>query len=305
MKKAWNVNKKKIITYNVNGIRSAVNKGFIDWLQDCGADIVCLQETKAQPEQIPTMEIAGAGYTTYSLSAQKKGYSGVALLCKQEPDHIEKGMGIPAYDNEGRFIRADFGDLSVVSVYHPSGTSGDERQAFKMKWLADFQDYVAELRKTRPFLVLAGDYNICHEAIDIHDPVRNATHSGFLPEERELVQEEASPEVRLAQFIRLWTCKESILKYIGCGLGAETRLHPVLSRKDAVGKLLPHGRYQNQELVFNSMIFNVSHGFMAFDERAAHPGDLIITLCFAGNGSTPFPDIRYILYPGPSKPPTP
>lgn len=185
MKKAWNVNKKKIITYNVNGIRSAVNKGFIGWLQDCGADIVCLQETKAQPEQIPTMEIAGAGYTTYSLSAQKKGYSGVALLCKQEPDHIEKGMGIPAYDNEGRFIRADFGDLSVVSVYHPSGTSGDERQAFKMKWLADFQDYVAELRKTRPFLVLAGDYNICHEAIDIHDPVRNATHSGFLPEERE------------------------------------------------------------------------------------------------------------------------
>ena len=91
MKKAWNVNKKKIITYNVNGIRSAVNKGFIGWLQDCGADIVCLQETKAQPEQIPTMEIAGAGYTTYSLSAQKKGYSGVALLCKQEPDHIEKG----------------------------------------------------------------------------------------------------------------------------------------------------------------------------------------------------------------------
>ncbi len=127
----------------------------------------------------------------------------------------------------------------------------------------------------------------------------------FLPEERELVQEEASPEVRLAQFIRLWTCKESILKYIGCGLGAEMRLHPVLSRKDAVGKLLPHGRYQNQELVFNSMIFNVSNGVMAFDERAAHPGDLIITLCFAGNGSTPFPDIRYILYPGPSKPPTP
>ncbi|MBO8433141.1 MAG: exodeoxyribonuclease III [Bacteroidetes bacterium] len=180
-----NVSTKRIITYNLNGIRSAASKGFIEWLRDCGADIVCLQETKAQPDQIPVLELAEAGYTTYCLSAQKKGYSGVALLCRQEPDHVEKGMGITAYDNEGRFIRADFGKLSVVSVYHPSGTSGEERQAFKMQWLADFQNYVEDLRKTRPYLVLAGDYNICHEAIDIHDPVRNATHSGFLPEERE------------------------------------------------------------------------------------------------------------------------
>ena len=176
---------KRIITYNLNGIRSATSKGFIDWLRNCGSDVVCLQETKAQPDQIPVLEIAEAGYSTYCLSAQKKGYSGVALLCRQEPDHVEKGMGIPAYDNEGRFIRADFGQLSIVSVYHPSGTSGDERQSFKMQWLEDFQSYVENLRKTRPYLVLAGDYNICHEAIDIHDPVRNATHSGFLPEERE------------------------------------------------------------------------------------------------------------------------
>ena len=109
----------------------------------------------------------------------------MAILTKQEPGHVEYGMGIEAYDNEGRFIRADFGDLSVVSVYHPSGTSGDERQAFKMGWLEDFQKYVTELRKTRPNLILCGDYNICHEPIDIHDPVRNATNSGFLPEERE------------------------------------------------------------------------------------------------------------------------
>lgn len=175
----------KIMTYNVNGIRSAVSKGFVEWLQSCKADIVCLQETKAQPDQIPVLDIAAAGYNTYCFSAQKKGYSGVALLCRKEPDRVEKGMGIPSYDNEGRFIRADFGRLSVVSVYHPSGTSGDERQSFKMQWLSDFQDYVEKLRKDRPFLVLAGDYNICHEAIDIHDPVRNATHSGFLPEERE------------------------------------------------------------------------------------------------------------------------
>lgn len=177
--------RKKIITYNVNGIRSAASKGFIDWLAQSDADVVCLQETKAQPDQIPVIEIAAAGYQTYCFSAQKKGYSGTAILCKQTPDKVQTGMGMKVYDDEGRFIRADFGDLSVVSVYHPSGTSGDERQAFKMQWLEDFTIYVNELRKTRPFLVLAGDYNICHEAIDIHDPVRNATHSGFLPEERE------------------------------------------------------------------------------------------------------------------------
>lgn len=175
----------KIITYNVNGIRSAASKGFIDWLSQCGADVVCLQETKAQPDQIPVLEIAAAGYQTYCFSARKKGYSGTAILCRKTPDHVQTGMGMSAYDAEGRFIRADFGKLSVVSVYHPSGTSGEERQAFKMQWLEDFQDYVLELQKTRPYLVLAGDYNICHQAIDIHDPVRNATHSGFLPEERE------------------------------------------------------------------------------------------------------------------------
>ena len=107
------------------------------------------------------------------------------MLSKQEPDHVEYGMGIEEYDNEGRFIRADFGDVSVVSVYHPSGTSGDERQAFKMVWLEKFQEYVLELERTRPKLILCGDYNICHEAMDIHDPIRNATNSGFLPEERE------------------------------------------------------------------------------------------------------------------------
>lgn len=175
----------KIITYNVNGIRAAVKKGFLEWLQAADPDVLCLQETKAQPDQIPVLDFMDLGYTTYSFSAKKKGYSGVAILSKQQPTHVEYGMGIEKYDNEGRFIRADFGELSVASIYHPSGSSGDERQTFKMEWLSDFAAYVQTLKQTRKHLVLAGDYNICHKPIDIHDPKRNAKSSGFLPEERE------------------------------------------------------------------------------------------------------------------------
>ncbi len=173
-----------IITYNVNGIRAAIGKGLLEWLEHTAPDVLCLQETKAQPEQIPIWEFQELGYQCYPFSAQKKGYSGVAILTRRQPDKVVAGMGIPAYDAEGRFIRADFGDVSVVSVYHPSGTSGDERQAFKMQWLNDFQDYTRQLQQERPKLILCGDYNICHRPIDIHDPIRNATHSGFLPEER-------------------------------------------------------------------------------------------------------------------------
>ncbi|GHV61773.1 exodeoxyribonuclease [Bacteroidia bacterium] len=177
----------KIITYNVNGLRSALSKGFSDWLATAQPDIVCLQELKAQPDQIPVLEFEALGYHTYLFSAKKKGYSGVGILTKLKPDKVVYGMDIPKYDDEGRFIRADYGDVSVVSVYHPSGTSGDERQTFKMGWLSDFQEYVTELLKTRPKLLLCGDYNICHRPIDIHDPKGNATHSGFLPEERDWV----------------------------------------------------------------------------------------------------------------------
>jgi len=177
----------KIISYNVNGIRAAMKKGFIDWILATNADIICIQETKAQVDQIPMFEFEEAGYRSYAHSAVKKGYSGVAILSKKEPDHVEIGIGIDKYDNEGRMIRADYGDVSVASIYHPSGSSGDLRQAFKMEWLAYFQDYVNKLKKSRPNLILCGDYNICHKPIDIHDPIRNAKSSGFLPEEREWI----------------------------------------------------------------------------------------------------------------------
>ena len=177
----------KIISYNVNGIRAAINKGFIEWLQAANPDVLCIQETKAQPEQIDMEALAAAGYKTYAHSAQKKGYSGVAILSKTEPDHIEIGCGIDYIDVEGRIIRADYGDVSVMSAYFPSGSSGDARQEVKMQFLADFQKYADQLRKERPQLIVAGDYNICHKPIDIHDPVRNKNTSGFLPEEREWV----------------------------------------------------------------------------------------------------------------------
>lgn len=175
----------KIITYNVNGIRAAMNKGLIDWLITENPDVLCLQEIKATPDQVDVSQFENLGYQLYWYPAQKKGYSGVAIFSKIKPKHVEYGCGIDAYDFEGRMIRADFEQCSVLCAYHPSGSSGDERQAFKMKWLADFQNYINHLKTEIPNLILVGDYNICHKAIDIHNPKSNANTSGFLPEERE------------------------------------------------------------------------------------------------------------------------
>lgn len=176
---------KKIISYNVNGLRAAIKKDITDWIESVQPDIICLQETKLQEDQFENKLFENLGYHCYLFSAQKKGYSGVAILTKEEPKQVEYGMGIEKYDYEGRMIRADFEDYSIASIYHPSGTSGDIRQDFKMQWLDDWTAYVEGLRKEYPNLVLCGDYNICHEPIDIHDPIRNTKNSGFLPEERD------------------------------------------------------------------------------------------------------------------------
>ena len=176
----------KILSYNVNGIRAALNKGFADWLQATAPDVLCLQEIKAMAEQIDTTKFEDLCYQHHWHSAQKKGYSGVAILTKNNPLHVQEGTGIDHMDFEGRVIRADFENVSVISLYLPSGTNID-RLEYKLKFMDDFQNYIDTLKKEYPRLVICGDYNICHRAIDIHDPVRNKNVSGFLPEEREWI----------------------------------------------------------------------------------------------------------------------
>ncbi len=175
----------KIISYNVNGIRAALKKGFIDWLQAANPDVIALQETKAHKEQLDLSVFEEAGYPYhYWFSAEKKGYSSVAILSKVEPNHVEYGTGIEYMDKEGRNLRVDFNDISIMSLYLPSGTS-DQRLELKLQYMDDFLDYVEDLKQNIPNLVICGDYNICHKPIDIHDPVRLKNVSGFLPVERE------------------------------------------------------------------------------------------------------------------------
>ncbi len=174
----------KIISYNVNGIRAALKKGFIEWLEAANPDVICIQETKAHKEQLDLAVFEEAGYPFhYWFSAQKKGYSSVAILSKIEPKHVEYGTGIETMDFEGRNLRLDFDKVSVMSLYLPSGTN-DARLDFKLNYMAQFQEYVNNLKKEIPNMIICGDYNICHQEIDIHNPKMKGV-SGFLPVERE------------------------------------------------------------------------------------------------------------------------
>ena len=174
----------KIISYNVNGIRAALKKDFVGWLKAANPEVVCLQETKAMVDQVDMTEIEALGYQHFWFSAQKKGYSGVAIFSKQKPLHVAYGSGIEHMDFEGRILRVDFKEVSIMSLYLPSGTNA-ARLDYKFQFMDEFQTYINQLKKEYPNLIICGDYNICHKPIDIHDPVRNKNVSGFLPEERE------------------------------------------------------------------------------------------------------------------------
>ena len=174
----------RIVSYNVNGVRAAIKKGFAEWLATHPADVVCLQEVKARRADVDLSQIEALGYTAHWNAAQRPGYSGTAILTKLTADAVFTGIGCTGNDEEGRVIRADYGDVTLVTAYFPNGGSGEVRLAFKMQWLEDFREWLRELSATRPHIIVCGDYNICHREIDIHDPVRNAKVSGFLPQER-------------------------------------------------------------------------------------------------------------------------
>lgn len=174
----------KIISYNVNGLRSAMNKGLVEWLGNENPDVICFQEIKAHKENVDYKQFEDLGYDTYWYPAQKKGYSGVAIFSKIKPDEVRYGNNYEQSNLEGRVLSADFGNTTLISAYFPSGTSGEERQTYKYQWLDEFFEYINELKAAGRSIIICGDYNICHKPIDIHNPVSNKNSSGFLPEER-------------------------------------------------------------------------------------------------------------------------
>lgn len=174
----------RIITANVNGIRSAEKKGFFNWLATQDADVVCLQETKAQMAELTDALYRPAGYHCYFSDAVKKGYSGVALFAKQKPDRVEHVLGWQCADEEGRYVRADFGNLSVISLYLPSGSSGEHRQVEKFDFMRRFLTVLREFKQSKREFIICGDWNIVHTEIDIKNFKSNQKTSGCLPEER-------------------------------------------------------------------------------------------------------------------------
>jgi exodeoxyribonuclease-3 len=179
----------KIMSFNANGIRSAANKGFFEWMLTQRPDVLCLQETKAQEHQLAPEVQQLPGYYSYFHDAEKKGYSGVAVYCKREPDRVRMGLGWPDIDAEGRFLQVDFGALSVISLYLPSGSSSPERQAVKFDFMARFMPVLKKLSRSRRNYIICGDWNIAHKAIDLKNWRNNQKNSGFLPEERAWMDE--------------------------------------------------------------------------------------------------------------------
>ena len=179
----------RVITLNANGIRAAERKGLFAWLSRQRADFVCIQEIKAQPEQLSDRVFYPKAFECIYHGAQKKGYSGVALYTRHKPDEVIVGLGWPEIDEEGRYLEVRIGELSVISLYVPSGTSGDERQSFKMRFLAKFAQYLRTLASDGRRYIICGDWNIAHKAIDLKNWRSNQKNSGFLPEEREWMQQ--------------------------------------------------------------------------------------------------------------------
>ena len=174
----------KVITVNTNGIRAAARKGFFDWLLKQQADVVCIQETKAQIDQLSDAVFHPEGYHCYYFDAEKKGYSGTALYCRKKPNKVIRGLGWDPADSEGRYIQADFDGVSVISIYLPSGSSSDERQQRKIQFMDNIMPHFKALRRKRREFIICADWNICHREIDLKNWKPNRKNSGFLPEER-------------------------------------------------------------------------------------------------------------------------
>jgi exodeoxyribonuclease-3 len=174
----------RILTLNVNGIRSASRKGLFKWLPPQKADVICLQETKSQEHQLAGHDVDIEGYHRFFYDAERKGYSGTAIYCRTKPDEVLAGFGVAEFDSEGRYLEARFGKLSVVSLYLPSGSAGPARQASKFRFLEVFMPHLVRLKRRRRQYILCGDWNIAHRPIDLRNWKSNQKNSGFLPEER-------------------------------------------------------------------------------------------------------------------------
>jgi exodeoxyribonuclease-3 len=174
----------RVITLNANGVRAAARRGFFEWAAAQEPDVVCLQETRAQEQQLPPGALGLPGFTAYFVDSRRRGYSGVALYARREPLSIRRTLGWDDMDSEGRFVQADFGDVTVASLYVPSGITGPVRQAFKMNFLERLLAVLAQLRHSGREHIVCGDFNIAHTSIDTYNPARNSHVSGFLPDER-------------------------------------------------------------------------------------------------------------------------